>query len=887
MMFVNAGFRIRSSIRAFANTPAVSIALVVTIAIGVGSNAIVGGFIAGLAHPRLPIETSGRMVSIFARDRLSDPGPLSETEFYVIRSHMTKFSWVSALRITPIEVSVNGHSETLTVAAVMPDLARALHLNFDNGVVVSDRLWGADFDGEASGTKQAIEVNHVQLSIAGIAPKALEGLYGDRPIDIWLPFGDGNGQDADGDRRDLWVFASLRDGVSISDAQSEIRSGLKTSGRVDVIPYQGVAPGTAKGLASIVTLLGFIAGAVFVISCINVASLLLGRAFERSSETSLRVALGATRRALCGELLADSVVVAFAGGLLGLLLAMGAKRILPSLLFQEDAERLNFVPPVASLIASSLICVGIMVLAGMAPIFATVADRPWMVLQREQGFSSTRIVRVRAALVVIQIALCCALVIFATLLFQGFQAALKTGIGQRLGNPILVTVQASPMLNYRIDYFNGVEQSAKSFSNGAAAAWTSQLPGGRPMWRTYRMQPATMALYEVDLDVGGFNPDSQGQPEEQADAGRIFNLGDGTCEVAVVNRAAAGALQGGAIVGERIFDPAGLPVGIIGVVNTASRDVRSSRPTIYFNPLSADGNASMKGARFRVPAERLTPEFDLNVDVVSSGYMQALALDLVSGHWFSAQGQFSDPCRRVGVINQEAADLYFGGKPLGAGIIDQKGDRTEIIGVIRSQNLGVFQRHAEPTVFIPAWQEYPLRMTLIVGAVNPSGKEITEFRRNIESLPGHAGSVDIRTMDAQLAGTAFAPLRIATLIALTSALAALTVSMMGVFSMQRQLSSERRKILALHLAFGAQRWRILLRSVVESGRLVFLGCVAGALLSIALRRILLSETGLIGQPTLRAWLLAMLLPAVGVLISGALVGLRSLGVQPMAVMRDR
>jgi ABC-type antimicrobial peptide transport system permease subunit len=148
-------------------------------------------------------------------------------------------------------------------------------------------------------------------------------------------------------------------------------------------------------------------------------------------------------------------------------------------------------------------------------------------------------------------------------------------------------------------------------------------------------------------------------------------------------------------------------------------------------------------------------------------------------------------------------------------------------------------------------------------------------------------SPDIKTLDTQLARSAFAPLRIATLIALGSALAALTVSMIGVFSIQSDVHRERRKVLALHLAFGAQGWHILFKSLIESGRLVFVGCVAGALFSIALHRVLLSGTGLIGQPPLRAWLLALLLPALAVLISSVLAALRSLTVHPMTIMHDR
>jgi hypothetical protein len=887
-MFANALFRIRNSLSAFANAPALSLALVVTIAIGVGSNAIVGGFIAGLAHPRSSVGTVDQVVSIFARDRFSDAGPLSDSEYQAIRSRTAEFAWVNAVRVAPRDVAIYEHSETVTVAAIMPDLARALNLNFKSGVVLSDRLWRAEVDGENLGLVHHIRVNNVQFPITGVAPKALEGLYGDHPIDIWIQFEDDVRQDSDPGRRDLWVFAGLRPHDSLSDAEREIRTDLKGLDDLEVIPYSGVVPGTARGLASIVTLLNFIAGAVILIACINVASILLGRALERSNETSLRVALGATLRALSGELLSDSVVLAFAGGILGLLLALGAKRVIPSLLFEEDAERLAFVPPVAPLIVSSIVCIGIIVLAGMMPIIATVTDRPWTVLQREQGFSSTKVVRLRAALVVLQIALCCVLVIFASLLLEGFHNALKTGVGQTLGNPILVTVQRSPLLDFPAEYFKAVERSTKSVSNVVPLAWTTQLPGSRPVWQSFRMQPASLPLHQVVLDIAEFTRDNRSQPDLRPTAGRLFEQRDLLCSVAVVDGAAAGALSGGTTVGERIFDPAGNPVEIIGVVNTASEDIRSRRPTIYFDPLSPDAHAPMKGAKYRAPATSSSVDIELNVNFVSSSYMQTFGLSLVSGHWFPDRKQFSDQCPGVGVINEEAADLYFGGTPLGAEIIDQSGSQVEIIGVVRSHNLGIFQQHAEPTVFIPMWQDFPLRMTLILKASNPSDQRMSELRRKVESMPGHdVAPPDIKTLDTQMARSALAPLRIATLIALASALAALTVSMIGVFSIQSHVYRERRKVLALHLAFGARGWRIFFKSLIESGRLVFVGCVAGTLFSIALQRVLLSRTGLIGQPPFRAWLFALLLPALAVLISGAVAALRSLSVQPMAVMRDR
>ena len=115
-------------------------------------------------------------------------------------------------------------------------------------------------------------------------------------------------------------------------------------------------PQIAYVLSRIKVLVTFAAGAVFVIACINVGSLLMARASRRSHETSLRVALGASRRELAGELLSDSVVISFAGGAFGALLAAWTAHIVPLFLFREDAERFVFAPHLAPIIIGSLLC---------------------------------------------------------------------------------------------------------------------------------------------------------------------------------------------------------------------------------------------------------------------------------------------------------------------------------------------------------------------------------------------------------------------------------------------------------------------------------------------------------------------------------------------------
>jgi hypothetical protein len=109
------------------------------------------------------------------------------------------------------------------------------------------------------------------------------------------------------------------------------------------------------------------------------------------------------------------------------------------------------------------------------------------------------------------------------------------------------------------------------------------------------------------------------------------------------------------------------------------------------------------------------------------------------------------------VINQEAANLYFNGIPLGAAVIDDRGVRTEIIGVVRSQVFGTFEQHAEPAIYFPMWQDCPPRMTLILRDSKWNSGIAADLRRRIENVPGRGPApIAINTLDRQLAQSGLA-----------------------------------------------------------------------------------------------------------------------------------
>jgi putative ABC transport system permease protein len=271
----------------------------------------------------------------------------------------------------------------------------------------------------------------------GLRRTGWRGLYRDRAIDIWMPLEEKSLQEADRRSREFWVLARLGRDISITQAQNSVRPSNRASDELIVLPYSGMTPEIAEGMSRLGTLFGLAACAVFFIACANVASFLVGRAFARSHETSVRVALGASRGQLARELLWDSIVISVAGGAFGMLIAVWTARVVPALLFEPDAEQLIFAPGLFSIVMGSTACIGMTILCGLRPVFAGPSDQPDAVLRRESAGPSKAMGRLRASLVVAQMMSCCVLVVATALLLDGVRAALQTSAGVALATRFL------------------------------------------------------------------------------------------------------------------------------------------------------------------------------------------------------------------------------------------------------------------------------------------------------------------------------------------------------------------------------------------------------------------------------------------------------------------
>jgi predicted permease len=877
-------------------TPALALTLVLTIALGIGSNASVHGFIRGLITHAPPIPGIESVVSVFAADQQRAPGPVSYEEYLSLNDLAGTFEWIGGARELQSTIGLADRSAVMTVAAVTPDLAHLLNLQLDAGVVISNRVWQLEFGARADLGDDRIRIEGMDARVAGVAPDWLEGLYVGRPIDIWIPWQDATLQASDHSSRSVWVLGRLRYGVSADRAQDNVNAGRGGAGMLGVLPYDGMTPDMAGGMRRIGTLLRVAAAAVFVIACANVASFLMSRAFARARETSVRVALGASRRQLVAQLLSDSVLISVAGGAVGALLAVWTSDVIPALFFDQDAAHLVFVPDLVSIASASALCVGITIACGLMPLLEIRDDNPAAVLQRESAGPSNVMRRFREMIVVGQITCCCVLVISTGLLLQGFRRSVQTSVGHRLGQPILATLQGQPTVTRSetaaqgLKFFRDVEDAAESVPGVSAQAWVGTLPGGLPSWQSLRIDPPELPIREVTMDVAAFTSESLARITVPPVAGRLFGGQDtpATCKVAIVNKEAADDLFNGDAVGQSIEDPAGERVEIIGVVGMRRSESAPapSRPTIfYYAAQTPTPHGEIGPAAFRVPVRSKPAPTAFDTNVVSASYFKVMGWPSIAGKLFT-DAPLRTGCR-VAVINEEAAQLYFGGNAVGGAVIDDAGRRTEIIGVVQASPLLTLQRRVEPAIYFPMSQDFLVRMTLILGAAQSSDATVATVRRKLDAVPGRGPApVVVRTLDAHLSRTALAPLRIATSLVGASAATALTLGVLGLYGAMADAARQRRREIALRMALGAQRWRVIRQVLAEGARLAVAGGVAGMLGSLLVAKSLAQIVPNAETPSVLVWLAVPLLLIAAVAIASVVPARQALKADPLTIMSD-
>jgi predicted permease len=531
---------VRYAVRQFRSSPVFTAAAVLTLALGIGGTTAIFSLIDAVMLRSLPVTDPGRLYRVgegddccveggpqdqwgmfsyplYQRLKVETPEFEEVTAFQAGRWQLSarREGVESAARPLRSEYVSGSYFSTLGVGAlggrvITPDDDRA---SAPPVAVLSHRVWQTTYAGDASVVGSTFVLEGHPFTVIGIAPPGFFGetLQSDPP-DIWIPLQ----QEAmiDGDTALLhqpvsaWLrmIGRLKPGASIAGMAPRLtgllrqwmqnESGYPADWMPEVIrllPKQvvGVVPAGA-GVAVMkeeygrsLQILLSVCGLVLLIACANVANLLLARGVARRGQVAVRMAVGATRRQIIAQALTESILLAIGGAIAGLLVAVGAARLLLALAFHSS----HFLP--ISTAPSLLVLAFAFVLAlvtgiifGAAPAWFATRTDPAEALRGTGRGSSDRSSFTRKALLVVQATLSVVLVTGATMLgrslnkleHQDFGYQIQGRVEVELHNPPASYTQAKlaalyRQLEERLNRLPGVQGSGLAMYNPLTDNW--------------------------------------------------------------------------------------------------------------------------------------------------------------------------------------------------------------------------------------------------------------------------------------------------------------------------------------------------------------------------------------------------------------------------------
>jgi predicted permease len=583
--------QVRHAVRMLAIAPVFAITAIVSLAIGIGANtAIFTAANAIFLAPTTGIDDMDRLVDIGRTQEGRGFDTVSYPTYADLRDRVSVFSGVYALELEPkpLSLGADAGAERIYSELVSANYFAVLGLRpaagqfFDpapervgvplRDVVLTHAFWQSRYQGRADIIGQEIVLNGDRFRVVGVGPEGYRGTTILTP-DVWLPltsFARGlPAEETLRSREGAWLIMAgrLKPDVSLAQAQAALNAFSADLERQFPEIYRGRGLAATKAsrvpgigrefIAPFLAILMGVAGLVLLVTCTNLAGMMLARGAARSREIAVRLALGASRRSLVAMLMTEALVLSVSGALMALVVAWWMARAmsntLPALPFPVA---LAFPLDWRVLLFTSALAVVTTCLTGLAP--ALQSARTNLIGDLKADANAPKRQRLRHVFITAQLAFCLVLVVMAGLFLRALDAAASVDPGFSVTNVDVATLELS-LGGYTDEQAPAVAEQLREGIAGipgvSAVGYARMVPldGGGLGLGGLRPRGASGPGSSIDTDWNVVSPDFFAALDLPIVRGRGFTSADrqGVPRVAIVNeRLARSAWPGQDAIGQ-------------------------------------------------------------------------------------------------------------------------------------------------------------------------------------------------------------------------------------------------------------------------------------------------------------------------------------------------